>query len=123
MKNILIVEDDKFNIQLIEAIFTNLEMDVNILSTDDGDHALTIIADAKPPIDMLLLDLHLPEMSGEEILKEVRSTESLDDLPVLIISVDGLNEIELRELGANDFVLKPFDITEFSEKISKYLFL
>ena len=121
MKNVLIVEDDKFNIQLLETIFSKLEMDVNIISTDDGEEALHIIETSDPSIDMLLLDLHLPEMGGREILEKVRKSKDKKELPILIITVDGFDESELREMGANDFMLKPFDVTDFADKVSVYL--
>lgn len=121
MKKILIVEDDNFNIHLLEAIFAKLEMDVNIMSTYSGSEALSIIANSHPPIDMVLLDLHLPEMSGREILTKIRESKDAKELPVLIISVDGFDEQELRQIGANDFMLKPFDVIDFSDKVSEYL--
>lgn len=121
MKNVLIVEDDKFNIQLLETIFSKLEMDVNIMSTDDGEEALGIIESSNPSVDMLLLDLHLPGMSGREILEEVRKSKDMKELPILIITVDGFDESELREMGANDFMLKPFDVMNFADKVSVYL--
>jgi CheY-like chemotaxis protein len=121
VKNVLIVEDDKFNIQLLETIFSKLEMDVNIISTDNGEEALKIIENSDPSIDMLLLDLHLPEMGGREILEEVRKSKDKKELPVLIITVDGFDEAELREMGANDFMLKPFDVMDFADKVSVYL--
>jgi len=121
VKNVLIVEDDKFNIQLLETIFSKLEMDVNIISTDDGEEALNIIETSDPSIDMLLLDLHLPEMGGREILEKVRKSKDKKELPILIITVDGFDESELREMGANDFMLKPFDVTDFADKVSVYL--
>jgi DNA-binding response OmpR family regulator len=67
---------------------------------------------------MVLLDLHLPQMTGKEILHNIRKNRKFDKLPVLIISVDGMDEIELRDMGANDFILKPFDIDNFSKKIA-----
>jgi CheY-like chemotaxis protein len=121
VKNVLIVEDDKFNIQLLETIFSKLEMDVNIMSTDDGEEALGIIESSNPSVDMLLLDLHLPGMSGREILEEVRKSKDMKELPILIITVDGFDESELREMGANDFMLKPFDVMNFADKVSVYL--
>ena len=118
-KNILIVEDDPFNIQLIETILSKI-MNATIVSTDDGDEALQILSSGEPQIDMVLLDLHLPGKSGREILQEIRTDKAMDNLPVLIITVDGLDEIEFRKMGANDFILKPYDINMFTKKLSRY---
>ncbi len=118
--NILIVEDDAFNIQLIRSLLAKIS-NTNIVTTDDGTEALNILESEDEKIDMVLLDLHLPGKSGKEILERIRRYKKFDDLPVLIISVDGMDEIELRKMGANDFILKPFDIDEFTAKISANL--
>ena len=118
--NMLIVEDDAFNIQLIRSLLAKIS-DTNILSTDDGLEALKILEFGDEKIDMVLLDLHLPGKNGKDILRFIRKNEKFDDLPVLIISVDGMDEVELRKMGANDFILKPFDIDEFAAKISANL--
>jgi len=115
--NMLIVEDDAFNIQLIRSLLAKIS-DTNIISTDDGMEALKVLEFGDTKIDIVLLDLHLPGKSGKEVLRFIRKNEKLNDLPVLIISVDGMDEVELRKMGANDFILKPFDIDEFADKIS-----
>jgi len=116
--NMLIVEDDAFNIQLIRSLLAKIS-DINIISTDDGLEALKILEFGNEKIDMVLLDLHMPLKSGKEVLSFIRNNTKFDDLPILIISVDGMDEIELRNMGANDFILKPFDINEFASKISE----
>jgi len=118
--NMLIVEDDAFNIQLIRSLLAKVS-DTDIISAYNGDEALEILESADQKIDMVLLDLHLPIKSGKEVLEFIRNNEKFDELPVLIISVDGMDEIELRKMGANDFILKPFDIDELVSKISANL--
>jgi len=117
--NILIVEDDIFNLQLIRSLLAKVS-NAKIISTDDGLKALNMLELGKEDIDMVLLDLHLPKMSGKEVLQYIRKNRKFDDLPVLIISVDGMDEVELRHIGANDFILKPFDIDDFVTKISAH---
>ena len=114
---ILLVEDDIFNLQLIRSLLKKISH-ANIISTDDGSKALDTMESGEQKIDMILLDLHLPQMSGKEILHHIRKNKDFDDLPVLIISVDGMDETELRQMGANDFILKPFDIDDLAKKIS-----
>jgi len=62
----------------------------------------------------------MPEMKGEDILVAIRH-EMQSDIPVLIISVNGLEELDLKQKGADDFVLKPFDLDDLKQKILKYL--
>jgi two-component system chemotaxis sensor kinase CheA len=116
-KNILVVEDDAFNIQLIRSLLKKVS-EMNILSSHDGEKALDLLEFGDAPIDMVLLDLRMPIMDGKELLKRIRSNPTYDDLPILIISVDRTNEEELRAMGANDFIHKPFNIDDLVAKIS-----
>ncbi len=118
-KTFLVVDDDTFNIQLITTMLKKLA-DVEVVSTDKGSEALDVLKRCDGYIDMVLLDLHMPEMEGEDVLKSIRNELELD-MPVLIISVDGLEEQELLDLGANDFVLKPFDLEDLKAKILTHL--
>ncbi len=116
-KNILIVEDDIFNIQLLRSLLTKIS-DMNIITAHDGVSALKFLEPGIDKIDMILLDIRMPIMDGKEMLGHIRENETLADIPVLIISVDQDNETELREMGANDFILKPFNIDDLASKIS-----
>jgi len=118
-KTFLVVDDDKFNVQLIETMLGKIA-DVKVVSTDKGSEALTVLKTCEGYIDMVLLDLRMPEMSGEEVLYAIRK-ELQSDTPVLIITVNGLDEKELLAKGANDFILKPFDLDDLKTKILKHL--
>ncbi|SFV90996.1 sigma-54 dependent DNA-binding response regulator [hydrothermal vent metagenome] len=118
-KTFLVVDDDSFNIQLIKTMLEKFA-DVKVVSTDSGSEALTVLKVCGEYIDMVLLDLRMPEMEGEEVLAAIRN-EMQSDIPVLIISVNGLEEQELRQKGADDFILKPFDLDDLKHKILKYL--
>ncbi len=118
-KTFLIVDDDSFNIQLIKTMLEKLA-DVRVVSTDSGSEALTVLKVCGEYIDMVLLDLQMPEMKGEDVLAAIRH-DLQSDIPVLIISVNGLEELDLKEKGADDFVLKPFDLDDLKSKILKYL--
>ena len=118
-KIFLIVDDDKFNIQLIETMLSKIA-DVKVISTDKGSEALTVLKTCNSYIDLILLDLHMNEMDGEDVLRAIRTELGLD-IPVMIISVNGLNEKELLEMGATDFVLKPFDLDDLKIKILQHV--
>jgi CheY-like chemotaxis protein len=118
--NVLIVEDDKFNIQLLSALLKKIA-DFDITSTDDGEEALALLDSDEKEIEIVLLDLHMPKMEGEDVLRAIRSQSKYNHIPIIIISVDGLDENELLEMGADDFILKPFDIDKFANILSKYL--
>jgi len=116
-KNILIVEDDAFNMQLLRSLLTKIS-NMNIIPSYDGAEALHILESAKEKIDMILLDIHLPVMNGIDLLGHVRQHYSYEDLPVLIISVDKKDKADLFRMGANEFIHKPFDIYDLASKIS-----
>ncbi len=113
------MEDDAFNIQLIRSLLAKVS-DMNIISSHDGASALKVLESGEDNIDMVLLDIRMPIMNGEDLLKAIRKNEKFNDMPVLIISVDKSNEKELRKIGANDFILKPFNIDDLVAKISTH---
>jgi len=118
--NVLIVEDDSFNIHLISALLNKIA-DVEITATDDGKEAIGILESGEKAIDVVLLDLHMPKMDGRDVLTAIRQQSKYNNIPIIIISVDGLDEDELLKLGADDFVLKPFDIDKFAATLAKHL--
>jgi two-component system, OmpR family, alkaline phosphatase synthesis response regulator PhoP len=73
---------------------------------------------AKP--NMILLDLMLPEISGEEILKKIRENEKYDDIEIIIISAKNLtiNKVDGLDLGADDYLSKPFDVLELISRVN-----
>jgi len=106
MYTILIVDDAKDSILLLEYDLTNAGF--NVLSAENGEMALKIIE--KEHIDLVLLDLYMPVMSGLETLKNIKSTLSTEKLPVIMLS-SSENEDEIvtaLELDAADYVTKPY---------------
>ena len=114
-KNILLAEDDAFNAQLVRSLLKKIS-DFNVTMAHDGKHTLDIL-ESEQKVDMLLLDIRMPIVTGMDVLKKVRSNKAFDNMPIIIISVDN-NEYELKALGANEFVNKPFNIDDLSSKIS-----
>ncbi len=112
-KRILIIEDDPAIRQgLVDAAkFAAFE----VLEAGDGESGLRQAISAD--YDMLLLDLVLPHVDGLEILKELRKAKPT--MPVIILTAKGSEEDRVRglRLGADDYVVKPFSITELLERI------
>ena len=112
MNKILIIEDDK-NIQRLlglELRHKNYSVD----SAYDGEQGIEIFS--KNSYDVVLLDLMLPKKSGKEVCQELRK---LADTPIIIITAKDsvLDKVELLDLGANDYICKPFAMEELLARI------
>jgi len=119
MKRILVIEDDK---DIVELVKYNLEKDgFQVAATPDGASGLSQIRKAPP--DLLILDLMLPKLSGLEICKEVRKDVALNRLPVLILTAKGeeADRVVGLELGADDYVTKPFSPRELAARVKALL--
>ena len=120
MRKILVIEDDVF-LQSLEV--NKLKKDnYEVITASTGDEALEKIKE--PDIDLILLDLMLPGVNGFDILKELKETEELKNIPVIVFS--NLSEEKdmkkAKELGAVEFMVKSnFSLSELLEHINKIL--
>lgn len=113
MMNILLVEDE---VSIRDVIKTYLEKEGwEVLTSGDGIDALNKIRKIK--VDLVILDLMIPKLSGEEVCKEIRKTSNV---PVLIISSKSREEDLINGLnfGADDYITKPFRIKEVVARIN-----
>lgn len=117
MSTILIVEDDK-NLQVTLSHILQ-EEGFEVISTMWGSMALEEVKRGK--VDLLLLDIMLPGMNGMQVLERVKKIDK--HLPVIMITGYGSAESAVRaiELGAYDYINKPFDYEKLTDKIAKAL--
>lgn len=110
MKNILIIDDDIHIGNLLEETLT--KEGYSILRAYSGTEALFVLSQSKP--DLVLLDLMLPGLNGEEVLKQIKG------IPVIVVSakVDVDNKVDLLIGGAVDYVTKPFNTKELLARIA-----
>ncbi len=119
MAKILLIEDDK---ELKEILKFNLERAGHkTVDVESAQEALLLLDELIP--DLILLDLMLPGLKGEDFLKIIRAQESLSGVPVVIISAkSGENKVvELLDSGADDYLTKPFSIKILLSKIDVIL--
>jgi PAS domain S-box-containing protein len=109
---VLYVEDNLSNITLIEHIMVH-RPHVKLLAAMQGRLGLDLAREHRP--DLILLDLHLPDISGEDVLTGLRAQPELKDIPVIVISADATRgRIErLMSMGVLDYLPKPLDIKRF----------
>jgi putative two-component system response regulator len=119
--NILIVDDQEFNISLLERMLGRARFE-RLHSTTDPFQVERLMEELAP--DMVLLDMHMPGMDGLQVLQQIRQRTGEDNyLPVLVLTADTTAEIKQKALqaGANDFLTKPFDRTEVLLRIRNLL--
>lgn len=117
MKNvILVVDDDKTNLALAQKI---LGSQYRIAASTSGEAALKYLETHRP--DLILLDINMPEMDGFEVMECLRSNFSTDTIPVIFLTADNLAETEIKcfQMGAMDFVAKPFVPDILLSRVSK----
>ena len=119
--NILVVEDSSEARRLVCGILRNPELGRPIYSigAENGRKALSILG--MRPVDVILADWRMPEMSGLEMLKEIRQDPKLSSLPVLMVTAEAKKEniIAAAQAGANGYVVKPFTAATLEEKLNK----
>lgn len=116
-KKILIVEDDPgIRVILQDAL---LEKGYDVESASDGEKGLEMALEIKP--DLLILDVMLPLMDGFEICKRVRQEGMTSPILMLTVKDEEVDKVLGLELGADDYVTKPFSLKELSARIKALL--
>ncbi|MFA6600499.1 MAG: response regulator [Candidatus Omnitrophota bacterium] len=116
-KNILIIDDDEHASKFLHIRLTKLGFSVTCAA--DGATGLEEVVRRVP--DLLILDLYLPKLSGEEICKSIREhdDEKITAIPIIMLSAKDkvVDKIVGRVLGANAYVTKPFDFEDLLKEI------
>ncbi len=118
---ILIVDDMPLNIKIISK---TLKDDYNIVVATSGEKALGLAASASPP-EIILLDIIMPQMDGYEVCRKLKENNKTKNIPVIFISAKGEMEDEAKglELGAVDYIIKPFSVPIVNARIKTHLSL
>ena len=116
---ILVVDDFSTMRRIIKNILKQIGF-TNVDEAENGQAALAKIGDGGN-YDFVISDWNMPEMTGIELLKQVRANESTKDLPFLMVTAEAKKEnvIEAVKAGVNNYIVKPFTAEVLQEKISK----
>ncbi len=116
--NILIVDDFSTMRRIIKNILRQLGY-VNIHEAEDGNAAIDILR--KEKIHFIISDWNMPNMTGLELLKIVRTSEEWKDIPFLMVTAEGQKEhvIEAVKYRVSNYIVKPFTAETLTEKINK----
>jgi putative two-component system response regulator len=115
---ILAVDDDNFNLQIIQAMLE--DMAATIYTANNGQEALDLL-ESIPGIDIVLLDLQMPVMDGFEALQRIKLNFTLMHIPVIVVTADQQEVTRVLELGANDFLAKPFNPDELRLRVMNHV--
>jgi CheY-like chemotaxis protein len=116
---VLYIEDDTSNVMLVERLLLRRPA-VRLLVALLGATGLELAVSEQP--SLILVDMHLPDMTGETILGRLRDGPLTSHLPVVVLSGDTASHQQAKVLrdGAADYVTKPFELSRFFEIIDRY---
>lgn len=113
MKKIIIIEDDR---AILRGLQVNLEYEnYKILTATDGETGYDLIKERKP--DLIILDLMLPKMNGYEVCRKVRGEGIYTPIMMLTARGEEIDRVLGLDMGADDYVTKPFSMPELSARI------
>lgn len=118
-QKIVIVEDDPVSRQVLHHLLKPLPS----ILTQNGAEALDVILNES--IDLVLLDIHMPVMGGFEVIERLKNDDKTKDIPIIVITVNHSTEDEIRalDLGAVDFITKPFNAVILQKRVRNQLAL
>jgi PAS domain S-box-containing protein len=117
---ILYIEDNLANLTLVETILDG-ESEITLIPALQGQLGLELACEHRPAL--ILLDLHLPDIPGSEVLRRLRSNPATSRIPVVVISADAMQGSVQRLMreGANAFLTKPIDVDQFLATVKRYI--
>jgi DNA-binding response OmpR family regulator len=114
-KKILALEDAPSIQKILEMV---LNKDFEIITKNDGQEGLEWLQEGNNP-DLIISDVNMPNVSGEEFLKQIKVSAFFKDIPVIMLSgiENSAERIKMLKLGADDYIVKPFNPEELKLKI------
>lgn len=118
-KKVMVCDDDRGILDLIEMIMEDAGF--SVISEINSLNAISRIEKERP--DLLILDIWMPVLSGDQVLKSIKDSNSIIKLPVLMYSASKEGESIAEAAGADDYIAKPFDLDELVGKVNRLLVL
>jgi protein-histidine pros-kinase len=119
--DVLYIDDTPENLRMIEAVLAERRPGLEIRTATNGLDGSLLAEDQRP--DVVLLDLNLPDISGEEVMRRLRARTQTGDVPVIVLSADSTsrNINRLLEAGADAYLTKPVNVTQFLDVLDRLL--
>jgi serine phosphatase RsbU (regulator of sigma subunit) len=117
---LLVVDDDPDILRIVQFFLSKQKYNVHVAA--DGQEALEVLAQ-HPQIELILSDVMMPRISGLDLLKEIRKHPDFSEIPVILISAEGETSQKVvgLNLGADDFITKPFNFDELMARVRNHL--
>jgi len=111
-KNVLVVDDDVRNLFALTTVFERYN--INVVTAESGKEAIQIINDDKQKVDMVLMDIMMPEMDGYETTQKIRREHKNNTLPIIAVTAKAMKGDRQKciEAGASDYITKPLKIDQ-----------
>jgi len=111
-KNVLVVDDDVRNLFALTTVFERYN--INVVTAESGKEAIQIINDEKQKVDMVLMDIMMPEMDGYETTQKIRREHKNNTLPIIAVTAKAMKGDRQKciEAGASDYITKPLKIDQ-----------
>ncbi len=121
MANKLLIVDDEPDVLRLTEFFLK-KKGYEVLMATNGEVAITIAKENRP--NLVLLDIKMPKMDGYEVFKRIRRDENLTKIPIVFMTADASTHVSenTEYLGAEGYLLKPFEMTALLNKIKQYIF-
>jgi CheY-like chemotaxis protein len=123
---ILVVEDSQEDFKILQRTFEKVEVSNPVFHCEDGDDAIRFLYRKPPYVDapepiLILLDLNLPGTDGYKVLTSLKSSPTLSQIPVVILTTSSeRGDIQFcKNRGANSYIQKTMNLEEFTESIQK----
>jgi sigma-B regulation protein RsbU (phosphoserine phosphatase) len=118
LNKILIVDDELFNLDLLEIALEGLE-NSKIIRATNGFKVLKTTEEEE--IDLIILDISMPELDGMQVLKKLKSSDATSYIPVIVVTSKTEDRYEALEYGAEEFLSKPIDVIELRFRVNNLL--
>ena len=117
---VLYIEDNPSNLRLVERIF-KFRPGVRLLSAALGRHGIDLAREHHP--DLILLDLHLPDIEGDEVMRQLQDDTVTREIPVIVLSADATSHLveRFQSMGVQNYLVKPLDVRDFLELLDETL--
>ncbi len=122
-RQVVLIADDSSTVRKFVS-FSLSAQQLNVVTAVDGMDALEKISQT-PRLDLIIVDLNMPNMDGFEFIENIRGSEQYKDVPIIILSSERSEESKARgrDVGADAYIEKPFDAKNIKYQVSKFITL